>query len=279
MHRKNLIAVRLKTAAAAALGVALLAQPTLVSAYEGAEAAVATGAAKINDPSIGWSHLWHEVIVDITIIGLLFAAVTAWFVWTSRRRPGNEVGASVKLSPAAAVAWVVIPVFVFLSIDLYTAANGWVLWNKYRTVPAERLEIKLESGMYSWDYTYPNGVHTQNEFVVPAGTPVVLRMTSRDTLHNHYLPDFHVKEDSMPGRVTYLWFNPTKPGEHVVTCAAYCGVMHSYMAGRLLVKSPEDYAAWMKQQVALMDAAKPAAVAANDAPTTGKAAKPAAKKI
>jgi heme/copper-type cytochrome/quinol oxidase subunit 2 len=170
------------------------------------------GAGKVVDPARDWDHLWNEVIVDITIIGILFAIVTAWFIWQARRRPGNEVGASPKLSPASAVGWVVIPIFVFLSIDLYTAANGWVLWNTFRDVPANRLEIKLEAGMYSWDYTYPNGVRTQNELVVPAGTPVVLRMTSRDTLHSHYIPDFRVKEDSMPGRITYLWFNPDQAG-------------------------------------------------------------------
>ena len=76
------------------------------------------GAPKINDPARGWDHLWHEVIVDITIIGILFAIVTAYFLFTSRRTAENQVGASPKLSPAAAVAWVVIPTFVFLSIDL-----------------------------------------------------------------------------------------------------------------------------------------------------------------
>ena len=247
------------------------------TATEAAHGGTATTAAvaTINDPARGWDHLWHEVIVDITIIGVLFALVTAWFVWKSRRRPGNEVGASPKLSAASAVGWVVVPVFIFLSIDLYTAANGWVLWNKYRTVPENRMEVKLESGMYSWDYTYANGVRTQNELIVPAGTPVVLRMTSRDTLHSHYIPDFRVKEDSMPGRVTFLWFNPTKPGEHIVTCAEYCGVMHGYMAGRVIVKAPEEYALWMKgEEIKLAEAAAPAAPAAKP----GKAAKPAAKK-
>lgn len=240
-------------------------------------AAGGTEAAALRDPARDWDKLWHEVIVDITIIGILFAIVTAWFIWQARRRPGNEVGASPKLSPASAVGWVVIPVFVFLSIDLYTAANGWVLWNTYRDVPANRLEVKLESGMYSWDYTYPNGVRTQNELIVPAGTPVVLRMTSRDTLHSHYIPDFRVKEDSMPGRITYLWFNPVKPGEHVVTCAEFCGVMHGYMAGRVIVKAPEEYAAWMKNEETRLAAAAPEpAAAVPDA--NAKAAKPAAKK-
>lgn len=254
-------------------GAALLLAATLPARAAGYGAAEGV-ASPVKDPAREWDHLWHEVIVDISIIGVLFAIVTAWFVWKSRRRPGNEVGASTPLTPASAVGWVVIPVFVFLSIDLYTAANGWVLWNSYREVPANRLEIKLESGMYSWDYTYPNGVRTQNELIVPAGTPVMLRMTSRDTLHSHYIPDFRVKEDSMPGRITYLWFNPTKPGTHVVTCAEYCGVMHGYMAGQLIVKAPDEYAAWMKNEETRL-----AAATTPEKPVTKqKPAKPAAKK-
>ncbi len=248
-------------------GAAAMASGTALAA-----SAQAADATKIANPAASWDHLWHEVIVDITIIGIIFALMTAYFVWKYRRRPGNEVGTSDKLSPASAVGWVVIPVFVFLSIDFYTAANGWVLWNEYRDVPADRLEVKLESGMYSWDYTYPNGVRTQNELIVPAGKPVMLRMTSRDTLHSHYIPDFRVKEDSMPGRVTYLWFNPTKPGEHIVTCAEYCGVMHGYMAGRIIVKAPEEYAAWMKQEETRLAAATAPAEAT-------PAAKPAAKPV
>lgn len=255
-------------------GLAVLATTVPAWAAEGYAAAhnATDKMAKIVDPARGWDHLWHEVIVDITVIGIAFALVTAYFVWKYRRRPGNETGQSVKLSPAAAVAWVVIPAFVFLADDLYIAANGWALWNAYRDVPADRLEVKLESGMYSWDYTYPNGVRTQNQLIVPAGKPVMLRMTSRDTLHSHFIPDFRVKEDSMPGRVTYLWFHPTKPGEHLVTCAEFCGVMHGYMAGRIIVKSAADYAAWMKQEETLLAAATPATAM----PSPVSAGKPAA---
>jgi cytochrome c oxidase subunit 2 len=205
----------------------------------------------IRNPATGWDHLWKEVLIDITVIGVIFALVMAWFLIRYRRKPGDPAtGNAPRLSPAAAVAWVVIPVFVFLSDDLFIAANGWALWNDYRGVPADRIEIQLESGMYSWDYTYANGVRTQNELRVPAGKAVMLRMTSRDTLHSHWIPDFRVKEDSMPGRVTYLWFYPDKPGEHVVTCGAYCGVMHSYMAGRLIVMPEEEFKTWLNQEAA-----------------------------
>ena len=205
-------------------------------------------AARIIDPAAGWDHLWRDVLIDITVIGIIFALITAYLIWKYRRRPGNEQGTAPRLSAAAAIGWVVIPSFVFMADDFYLAANGWQLWNTFREVPADRLEIKLESGMYSWDYTYPNGVQTQNELKVPAGKPVLLRMTSRDTIHNHYIPDFRVKEDSMPGRVTYLWFYPRVPGEHVSTCAEFCGMMHSKMYGKVIVVKPEEFAAWYEDE-------------------------------
>ncbi len=218
--------------------------------------------AGFNDPARGWDRLWHEVIVDITVLGVIFAVITAWFVFRYRRRNASDEGGSVKLTAAAAVGWTLIPTLVFMADDFYLAAKGWALWNDYRTVPAERLEVHLESGMYSWDYTYPNGVKAQNELRVPAGKPVLLRMTSRDTIHSHFIPDFRVKEDSMPGRVTYLWFYPEKPGEHIVTCAEYCGVMHSYMVGKVVVVPPADFTAWYEQEAARLakqPAAKPEA--------------------
>ena len=199
---------------------------------------------QINNPAPGWDHLWYEVIVDITIIGVLFALLTAYFIVKYRRREPNQEGSQPKLSTAQAVGWAIIPAFIFLADDFFLAANGWQLWNNYRQVPADRLEIQMESGMYSWDYTYPNGVETQNELRVPAGKPILLRMTSRDTLHSHYIPDFRVKEDSMPGRVTYLWFYPEEPGTHVVTCTEYCGIGHSYMVGQVIVMPVDQFNEW-----------------------------------
>ena len=247
----------LKKLGAAVAGCLISASTAFAEGYPVAAGAGAPPA--VRDPAAGWDHLWREVIIDITIIGVVFALITAWLLWRYRHRPGNETGHAPKLSAAAAVAWVVIPTFVFLADDLYIAANGWHLWNVYREVPADRLEISLETGMYSFDYTYPNGLRTQNELKVPAGKPVLLRMTSRDTLHNHFIPDFRVKEDSMPGRITYLWFLPKEAGkQHVVSCAAYCGVMHSYMASKIVVLSPEDYKAWYDKEGAKLNEMKSA---------------------
>lgn len=215
-----------------------------------------TNSDKIASPGEGWDKLWGEVIFDITIIGVVFALFIVYLLIRYRRRDPDDVGAQPKLSAVAAVGWTVIPIFVFMADDFYLAAKGWSLWNDYRDVPAERFEVKLESGMYSWNYTYPNGVETINELRVAAGTPVLLRMTSRDVIHSHYIPDFRVMEDSMPGRVTYLWFNPKEAGEHLVTCREYCGIMHSYMVGKITVMEPAAFQAWYQQEEGKLAAAK-----------------------
>lgn len=216
-------------------------------------AAPAKSAEQINNPAEGWDYLWHKVIVDITIIGIVFSLITLYFIFKYRRREPDQEGSQPKMTAATAVGWALIPAFIFLADDFYLAAEGWELWNAYRQVPANRMEIQLESGMYSWDYTYPNGVQTQNELRVPVGKPIVLRMTSRDTLHSHYIPDFKIKEDSMPGRVTYLWFYPEKPGEHIVSCTEYCGIMHSYMAGKVIAMPVEEFDQWYGQQAAKLE--------------------------
>ncbi len=205
-------------------------------------------ASEINDPAAGWDRLWHEVVIDLTIMGVIFAAVTTYFIIKYRRKSPDQEGAMPKLTRTQAIGWAVIPAFVFLADDLYIAANGWALWNDYRQVPEDRLEIQMESGMYSWTYTYPNGRQTYNELRVPAGKPIMLRMTSRDTIHNHFIPDFRVKEDAMPGRVTYLWFHPKEPGEHIVSCTEYCGIWHSRMDGKIIVMPENDYALWYQQE-------------------------------
>ncbi len=211
-------------------------------------AAWPAAAAEINDPARGWDHLWREYLIDVGIIFLVFALLGLVFMLRYRRRRPDEEGDPPNLSRGAKIAWVAIPVFVFMADDFFLAGRSWQLWNWYREVPADRLEVKLESAMWRWDFTYPNGVQSTNDLRVPAGKPIMLRMSSTDVVHSFYVPDFRVKEDSMPGRVTYLWFYPRAPGEHLITCAEYCGMMHSKMMGKVIVLPPEEFTAWYGEQ-------------------------------
>ncbi len=224
-------------------GFILLVSTSLPSyAYEGGEGGT------IPDNVEGWNHLWKELMIDIFAIGIIFAAITLYFLIRYRRQYPSQVGKPAKLSTAAAWGWAIIPAFIFMADDLFLAAKGWKLWNDQRTVPANAYEVELESRMWMWTYKYPEGHTTVNELRVPVGTPIVLRMKSADVIHSHYMPDFKIKEDSMPGRVTHLWFYPKKVGEHLVTCAEYCGILHSGMKGKVIVMPKDEFAKWIKEK-------------------------------
>lgn len=205
----------------------------------------ARGPGEIPDLPGGWQHLFNELLIDITVIGIIFAAITIYFLIRYRRRHPGQEGRPPKLSTAAAVCWALIPAIIFMADDLYLAAEGWSLFKDYRTVPANAYEVKLEGQMWSWNFKYPEGVESINELRVPAGTPILVRMTSRDVIHSFFLPDFKVKEDLMPGRITYLWFYPKEPGEHLITCAEYCGVIHSSMRGTIIAMPKDEFNKWI----------------------------------
>src|SRR3972149_11889760 len=164
--------------------ILLAAAPVAGYAYEG------TGAAGIHDPAEGFNHLWKEVLVDITIIGVFFSIVTVYLLLKYRRRHPDQEGRPPRLTPTQVLGWGLIPVFVFLADDFFLAAKGWTLWNNYRTVPENHYEVQLESQMWMGNFKYPGGGQTVNELRVPAGKPILVRLTRRAVSHSMFLPAF-----------------------------------------------------------------------------------------
>ena len=48
-----------------------------------------------------------------------------------------------------------------------------------------------------------------------------------------------------------MWFKPIKTGNFEVVCGQLCGLGHYGMKGTLVVDTPEDYQAWLKERVEL----------------------------
>ncbi|WP_135078239.1 cytochrome c oxidase subunit II [Terasakiella sp. SH-1] len=210
-----------------ALSGLMMASPAFAEGYE-------------RDPAAGWDHLWREIVIDITVIGVIFSVAAIYMVWKYRAKSDDEVGRGPKLSPAAALAWALIPASIFMADDFFLSAKGWTLWNDYRRIPDEAKEIRVTAYQWYWEFDYGDDLVSE-ELVVKKGEPVVLRMTSEDVLHSLYIPEFRVKEDVMPGRVTYVWFNPKRTGEFVETCTEYCGTAHAEMYTTVRVVEEAEY--------------------------------------
>jgi len=247
----------------------------------------ATAAAGTDHAEV-WDKVWHHVLLDLTVIGTIFLLISVYFMVVYARKNANDVGQGPTLSFGTSLAMGLVPAFIFMADDFFLAAQGWHLWNVQRRVPEGAYEIKVNGRMWGWDFEYPNGVSTSNEvltdndgkvtgvegdgLVVPVGKPVVLRMVSNDVVHAFFIPKHRIKEDLMPGRITYIWFLPKAPGKQLYTCTEYCGASHSRMYGYINALPQAEFDQWVASKAA--PAAAPADAAA--APAADAAAAPAA---
>jgi len=77
--------------------------------------------------------------------------------------------------------------------------------------------------------------YTPRQLTLKKGEPVVFELTSADVLMGFNLPDFNVRADVVPDKVTRVRFVPDKAGTFTFVCDIFCGGGHEEMSGKLLV--------------------------------------------
>ena len=70
---------------------------------------------------------------------------------------------------------------------------------------------------------------------VPANTPITFRITSGDVVHGFDVVGTNANAMAVPGYVSQFSYT-FKPGEYMITCHEYCGLMHHAMVGKLIAK-------------------------------------------
>jgi cytochrome c oxidase subunit 2 len=70
---------------------------------------------------------------------------------------------------------------------------------------------------------------------VPAHRPVTFRLTSSDVLHGLQVAGTNVNAMAVPGYVSQFSYTFEKPGEYLITCHEFCGLLHHAMVGKLIV--------------------------------------------
>ena len=78
-------------------------------------------------------------------------------------------------------------------------------------------------------------VFVPNEIRVKQGETVLLQFTAPEVPMGFSLPDFAVRADIMPGKVTTLRLTPDKSGSFDFLCDVFCGSGHEDMSGKLIV--------------------------------------------
>ncbi len=167
----------------------------------------------------------------------------------------------------------VIGLAVFFSIDSYiaTTSNNDLIntfWNWPDPAKEEVLRVQVQGQQWVWNFRYPgedgefntlDDIVTTNDLRIPAGKKVLFQITSKDVIHSLYFPNFRIKVDAMPGRISRLWIQTkdNEVGEFDIACAEMCGTYHYRMQAKLTVYNDEDYKNWNAE-------ARQIAKAAND---------------
>lgn len=172
------------------------------------------------------------------LLGITIAMV--WFVIRYHKsrnpQPTSQVASNLWLE----LVWTIVPTILVVGMFYY----GWAGYLALRNVPPGALTVTAEARMWSWDFIYANGKHS-NRLYVPVGQAVRVELVSRDVLHAFYIPAFRVKRDTVPGLPGYVWFVAAKAGSYDIFCAEYCGVGHSAMITSVEALPPADFAAWL----------------------------------
>jgi cytochrome c oxidase subunit 2 len=119
-----------------------------------------------------------------------------------------------------------------------------------------RREVDLVSnsnpvGLDSSDPAARDDLVVLGELHVPVDRDVIMDLSSKDVIHNFDLPGMRMAQDAIPGQVIPIWFKPVKTGTFEVVCGQLCGLGHYAMKGTVVVDTPDDYQAWLKERVEL----------------------------
>jgi len=109
---------------------------------------------------------------------------------------------------------------------------------------------------------------TLGELHVPVDRPVIIELSSKDVIHDFFLPHMRIAADAIPGSLIPMWFKPIKTGTYEVVCGQLCGLGHYGMKGTLVVDTPEEYQAWLKERAELAGT-QPAPPSAPPSPSPG----------
>ena len=179
---------------------------------------------------------WTSIVLFVgVVVAMLYLAVKY------RRQSPEDRPTLVEESKLVEISWVVIPAILVLVVFTW----GFQTFIKMGVAPSNSYEINVRGQQWSWLFEYPNGVQS-SELHVPVDRPVRLKMSSTDVLHSFFVPAFRIKQDVLPNRYSYVWFEATERDTFKVLCTEYCGTQHWDMDADVIVHSQSGFQQWLE---------------------------------
>lgn len=238
---------------------------------------------------------WLDSMFNVTLFftGIVFIATQVmlfYFVWKYKHHKDRKA-VYFPEDNRLEMWWTIIPAIVL---------TGLVIIGIYRWFqitgpePKDSMVVEITGQQFLWNYRYPgkdiklgnhefeyidavnkvgidfNDPAAKDDFMatemhVVVNKPVLLRIRSRDVIHDVGIPYFRVKMDAVPGLTTRFWFIPTVTTDEMrkkrndpdfnyeIACDQLCGKGHYGMKGLVVVETQQQFNEWMAKQQPFYD--------------------------
>jgi len=195
---------------------------------------------------IDW--MWNWQVLAISFFFSLIMVPLVYSLVVFRKKPGDDTDAEhIEGHTNLEIAWTVFPLIVVVVF----AYLGAFSLGEIRKVDPNAMVINVTARTFSWSFEYPEYGIVSDKLYLPYNRQVLLKMQSEDVIHSFWVPEFRLKQDVVPGRITEYRITPYLVGEYKVRCAEICGANHSYMEANVIVDDVVTFDAWVAEQQAL----------------------------
>jgi len=230
-----------------------------------------TSAAVLIDRQYDLTLYVAGVVFILAQLGLAFAA----FRFRDRGRPARFTRGNV----TAEVIWISLTFLTFLGL----AIAGRAAWAevRYASPAPDAIQVEVTTTQFVYTFRYPGadgkfgrldpslvnapagnplGLDPSDragsddivvpDLTVPVNRPVELLLRSQDVVHNFFVRELRLQQDSVPGMIIPVNFTANRTGRYEIVCTQLCGLGHSKMHSFLDVVSESDFEAFLKQRAA-----------------------------
>ena len=183
------------------------------------------------------------------LIAFFFTLIMVFMLYSVvvfRRQPGDDSdGAHIHGHTGLEIAWTIVPTAIVIILAVW----GTTTFNQLVSAKEGEMVVSVIGRQWSWSFEYPAQENlASSQLVLPVNQPVLLEMEAEDVLHSFWVPEFRVKQDLVPGRVTTLRFEPTVTGEYKLRCAEMCGLDHTSMLATVQIVSQNEFEDWVTER-------------------------------
>ncbi len=225
----------------------------------------------ITSEALAWDR---QFTWTLWITGIIFVAAQLLLAWTILRGRKRAIATGTNGHRGLEWIWTLATTALFIAMSFAGSRS----WARIATRSAGEEVIEVHAHQFAWSFRYPgpDGVfgRTGIKFIsdaggnpvgidpkdpdgkddvvtaslrVPAGRDVLLRLHSRDVIHDFFVRELRTKQDIVPGMEIPLELHVEQPGTYEIACAQLCGLGHSQMRSVLIVMPPAEYDQWKRQ--------------------------------